>query len=162
MSFNFGFTLASNDEEKKKPVIILVKAGWCTHCKNFSPIYDKIKEEFSSSHPDVLFLSFDIADDDNRKDLIRQYNYIYNANNGKGVPSVYGIKDNKYKLIPHYNNDDVGDTDLKDPKSIFIKNLNLFINSELGKDALINQGGGSLNNKYLKYKSKYLQLKNNM
>ena len=155
---NIGFTRAPTDEQKKNITVILVKANTCPHCVEFAPFYDKIKEELIQSHSNISVLSFDITDETERSNLIKNYNYIYNANRDRGVPSVYCIKDNKYELIPHYNNNDDAD-----PKSIFIKNFNNFIKSKLNKNSQIIQGGGSLNNnKYLKYKLKYLQLKNNM
>ena len=57
--------------DNKENNIILFKAEWCTHCKNFKPIWAELEQQFKSKN-----LRFKVYDSDQNK----LENMAYNIN----------------------------------------------------------------------------------
>lgn len=169
----------------KKVTVILAKAGWCGHCKDFEPIFEEtknnFKEEKNLNDHDVNFLEYDLATDDGKTNFaISHTNALKMV---EGYPTVLvniydkNNKNNKYYTIDHtIVKENIKDDSEKNKEASkrFLTNISNLIKSiDSGNKVLYLQKGGDIQNyktsldeeiyrkKYLKYKSKYLELKNN-
>ena len=64
----------SNSNKNKS--IVLISASWCPHCKNFMPVWNELKNNFSN----VKFINYDASE------LTPELNQKYNTD---GVPSIF-------------------------------------------------------------------------
>lgn len=157
--------------------IILAKANWCGHCKNFEKIYkysqDNYKEydeEFKNLN--LVFSDHDLALEDVRD--IFMINYPKAMEFVEGYPTVLlKIKD-KYLIVEHTILDENQDKEnqVSDASKRFLENISNVIKSLNSENKILyTKSGGSSNiyktsleeetyrKKYIKYKSKYLKLK---
>lgn len=124
--------------------IKLFYADWCGHCRNFKPIWTEFKN--------FLKVNPNLKDKDNKSISIVTEEFDDSNNmeatleKVEGFPTIIVYKNTIERDV--YN----GERTLNGLKKYF----------NLSTDSL-NQKGGNLNyyNKYMKYKLKYLQLKNN-
>jgi thiol-disulfide isomerase/thioredoxin len=71
-----------------QPKLIAFTAKWCGHCVNFMPLFNELKEEYSSK---IKFINYD---SEKNKDQIAKYNI-------EGYPTLYLEYDDK--LIEYSN-----------------------------------------------------------
>jgi thiol-disulfide isomerase/thioredoxin len=111
--------------------VTLYYANWCGHCKTFKPTWDKLKSEFDS-----IGIEYDEYEDSKNKKIMKE-------NNIEGYPTIRIEKNGE---VEDYS----GSRDYNDM-------LN-YLNNKTKEM----QGGKVLDYKklYLKYKQKYLNLKN--
>ncbi len=57
--------MSGGGNEKNK--IILFKADWCGHCKNFKPTWDAISKQFNNKYEFIVY------DADNQTDKFKEY-----------------------------------------------------------------------------------------
>lgn len=170
---------------KNKITVILARAGWCGHCKDFEPIFEESKKNYLNdnflSKQDIEFIDYDLATNDGKNNFT--INHIDALEMVGGYPTVLvniankKEKNSKYYTIEHtIVNPKINSSDEQtiDASSRFITNIsNLLKSLESDNKILYMQtGGGSIDNnktsleeeiyriKYLKYKSKYLKIKN--
>jgi thiol-disulfide isomerase/thioredoxin len=162
----------------KNITILLAKANWCGHCQRFAPVFEysenTYKENSYLKDYDIKFKSFDLADDDEKKNFMLSYLEAFNKVDG--YPTILMIKKNNERLnyyhIDHVEVNNPEDRDqIKSSSEIFIKNIENVLKSidSENKSLFVQVGGKTDNktllseeiyrNKYLKYKSKYLNLK---
>ncbi len=175
--------------------IILAKANWCGHCKNFEPIYTMAEQIYKDNkflkNYNIEFEQYDMADDDGKNKFM--LNHLGAIDKIKGYPTVMinirNLRDkkNEYYEISHSERDFNKKTEQEQILSgsnnflTNIENLLKTIESD-GKIQYVQAGGkiqcvqaggftndkvshSSIENeiyrkKYLKYKSKYIELKN--
>ncbi len=160
--------------------IVLAKASWCPHCTDFTPIFEKAKDKINSKKQlggvKIYLVSFEL-DNDNEKDrFINEYPGLIDFL--EGYPTVYfQLKsDNgrpKTEFINHTISREQNDEGIEKAAEEFIENIvNKYESIKSGKKEIVRvQKGGMRNfitsleeeeyrNKYLKYKRKYLGLKN--
>ena len=168
----------------KEIQIILARANWCGHCQDFEPIYEETTknhngDKFLNKYK-ISFKNYDLATNDDKTNFT--INHVDAVNMVEGYPSVLvnvidkEKKNNKYYTISHT----VIDENIKDKteqkqeaSNRFLVNVtNLIKSIESDNKILYMQTGGVMikyqtssndeiyRNKYLKYKSKYLELKN--
>jgi len=155
--------------------IILARANWCGHCKDFEPIYD-LSQIFYKNNKflkeyNINFENYDMADNDiKNKFMLNHFNAMDQI---EGYPTILiNIKNkenNKYYNIQHTVRDykiSNNKEQIENAALRFLDNISNKIKS-LNSDnkILYTQTGGKNQNelykkKYLKYKSKYLNLKN--
>ena len=175
-------------KQKNKITIILIRAEWCGHCKNFEPIYKKAEEIYKNAQNgsktkktngeetnreeiieflkeyDIKFENYDHSDESVKN--IYMINHGENKNQIEGYPTIFvkieknGI--NEYKTINHTFDDS---TQKKDAETRFLENIMNVIKTQKSDNKIlyIQQGGNNdeiYKIKYQKYKSKYLKLKN--
>jgi thiol-disulfide isomerase/thioredoxin len=167
----------------KEITVILARAGWCGHCQDFEPIYEETRENYSNdkflNNYKINFKDYDLATNQGKTNFT--INHLDAVNMVEGYPTVIvnvndkKNKNNKYYTISHTVIDEKinGDKEKKKEASTkFLVNLtNLIKSLDSDSKILYMQTGGenikyqsSLNEeiyrkKYLKYKSKYLELK---
>ena len=100
MSQQSGGFLESNDEEK--PELMLFKAEWCGHCRNFKPSWDALQKHLTS-------VNFKTIDADEEEETLAKYGV-------EGFPTI--MLKNKNSII-EFNGD----------RSI--DNLVLFVNENI-------------------------------
>jgi hypothetical protein len=164
--------------------IILAKAEWCYHCKEFTPIYELATNRLSpANHLDnckVNFLTFDMANEKRESEFKSTYPELVQYL--KGYPSVYfqlidtqqNIK--KAEFIEHSVAKGQGQQAKIKAADEFINNIVNKYKSMISENKevhiTVKQKGGMLQDitsleevkyrqKYLKYKRKYLEHKNN-
>lgn len=167
----------------KKITVILAKAGYCTHCKNFEPIFEEstnnYKDDKYLDNRDINFIDYDLATDEGKTNFT--ISHLEALKMVEGYPTVLvniydkNDKKSKYYTIDHtVVNHNINDKEKKKEASKrFLNNLsNLLKSLESGNKVLYLQTGGGMRNyqtslkeeiyrkKYLKYKAKYLELKN--
>jgi hypothetical protein len=137
--------------------IVLIKSKNCIHCQRFEPIYEKI-QILGKKMPNVSFSSVEMTDENN----VKQFNEKYKVkieDMVNGVPSVYLINKKKFHSIEHTS---IESNDPLNPSNEDIKKAAEKFLKSLPED--LKQEGGDNNKfyyeKYLKYKQKFLQLKN--
>ena len=138
--------------------VVLIKSKNCIHCQRFEPIYEKI-QLLGKKMSNLSFSSVEITDENK----VRQFNEKYRVNIEdmvNGVPSVYLINNNKFKSLEHTSVDssdpsNPSNEDVKKAAEKFLKNLQEVTKQEGGENSIYYY------EKYLKYKQKFLQLKNN-
>jgi thiol-disulfide isomerase/thioredoxin len=166
----------------KEITVILARAGWCGHCQHFEPIYKKTIEIHSNdkflSKYNIIFKNYDLANDADKTNFT--INHLAAINMVEGYPTVLvnvndkENKEDKYYTISHT----VVDENIKEDEQheeaskrflVNIANLIKSLNSD-SKVLYIQTGGAMIKyktslkeeiyrNKYLKYKSKYIELK---
>lgn len=162
-------------------LIILAKAGYCKYCKDFEPIF-KTAEDICKSNDflkdyNIKFDDYDMANNDVRNTFMITHNKI--KDQIKWYPTVFvNIRDtsDKKNMINNYI---TIEPTIIDPKidekkqqeeaaKRFLENIINGIKT-LQSDSKTNyiQTGGTSKNeiyksKYLKYKSKYYELKNTL
>lgn len=165
----------------EKIVVILAKANWCSHCQRFGPVFDYVNDIYKShddfKNLDIKFESYDLADEAEKTNFVLSHYNAMEKVDGYPTVMVKTIKNNKlnYTIINHVEAQNINDkNDISNAANIFIENiLNCLksINSE--NKSLYVQVGGKIpisydktslkeeiyRKKYLKYKSKYLNLK---
>lgn len=171
----------------RKINIILAKANWCYHCKEFTPIFELAREKIISltdfSNCVVNVEIFDMADKDGKQKLLFEKTYPELVQYLKSYPSIYlQIVDTKNNIKKaEFVNHTVAKGEEVEHKQTaaedFINNLvNMYktmISENKELHISVKQGGGMLQhvtsleevkyrNKYLKYKTKYLEYKNNL
>lgn len=167
---------------KPEILIILVKAGYCGHCKNFEPIFKTAENIYKSNDflkdYNIKFEDYDMVSNDVRNTFMITHNDI--KDKIKWYPTVFiNIRDtndkkniiNEYITIEHtVINPKIAETNQAEAEAAkkFLENIVNGIKT-LQSDSKINyiQTGGTFKNeiyksKYLKYKSKYYELKNKL
>lgn len=139
--------------------VILLKSSLCGYCAEFEPIYNNIKKKYNKKYH---FESFDISDDNEIKKLQQKYNDIYEKYKDTGVPTVLLKVNEKVGeiLIPQIN--EKTEENIKEATKLFYKNLKKVkktMNSNKYKVYTQNGGDEYYKHKYLKYKQKYLLMK---
>jgi hypothetical protein len=168
---------------KQEILIILTKAGYCGHCKNFEPIYEIAKNIYKSNdflkNYNIKFEDYDMVNNDIKNTFIINHNNI--KDKIQWYPTVFiNIRDtndknnivNEYLTIEHTVIDPKNDEKNQQQEAAkrFLENIiNSIKTMETENKITYIQTGGinaSDNNlykkKYLKYKSKYFELKNNL
>jgi thiol-disulfide isomerase/thioredoxin len=172
--------------------IILARASWCPHCKDFEPIFENAKggvSDFDDLKKEKLhFEDYDFADDDVKNKFM--LSHFKAMDKISGYPTVLiniknkSLKTNEYIPIEHSilnEKDGSKEKQLNEASKRFLSKVvsTLKTLKSDGKVKYIQQGGtqqGVSNNynnktslkeesyreKYLKYKSKYLKLKEQM
>lgn len=160
-------------------LIVLAKAGYCTYCKDFEPIFKTAKNIYKSNDflkdYNIEFNEYDMVKPDISNTFMITHNKI--KDDIKGYPTVFvNIRDdsdkkniiNEYEMIEHV----IIDTKINEKKQVeeaakrFLENIINGIKTlkSDSKIAYIQTGGTSINenykSKYIKYKSKYHELKN--
>lgn len=186
----------------QKIFIILAKAGYCIHCKNFEPIFTTAKNickfnDFLKNH-DIKFDEYDMADNTIRNTF--EINHHKIMDQIKGYPTVFiNIRDtsnakniiNDYLEIEHvvanHQMDKDEDKQKEEAAKRFLENIvngiktlnsdskTTYIQTGKGTGTgtgtgmgirQTQKGGSQINEmyklKYLKYKSKYHELKNKL
>ncbi len=154
--------------------IILTRASWCPHCINFEPIYllaqNECKKHNYLKNFEISFEDYDLANNDVKNTFLLNHNELNNKI--QGYPSVFinlknkTSKTNKYFPIDHTVINDKIDKSKQqlDAAQNFLENITNSLKSlNTENKVLYMQKGGDDNimkKKYLKYKLKYLQLKN--
>ncbi len=148
-----------------KTEVILAKASWCPHCVHFMPIFEKSSEDYGNKYK---FSYYDFADDapsPNKDNFENDHAEL--SNSIEGYPTIFlktgGGKHTQISPSIIKNND------INKAVKDFINNIENGYKSLLsdGKIKYINLEGGFMEddflfkNKYMKYKQKYLKLKNN-
>ena len=173
----------------QKISVILTRAEWCPHCKNFEPIYETAKnihKKFEElKNYDIKFEDYDIANDDVKNTFMLNHYEI--KDKIKGYPTVFinlknkNQKTNNYFMIDHTIVDEkLNELEQhEEAAKRFIKNIyNSLKSINSDNKVLYMQEGGNVvderelkkdlekediyKKKYLKYKSKYLKLKNTL
>ena len=134
--------------------VILVKRDGCPHCESFKPVYNDFINNLDNLKDKIKYnLSAHIFDTEKDKSQIINHQLL----NIKGVPSIYLTyfnKNGQQKIINEI-------TDRGSNLSEFTNNLiKTFQNMKI-QDGGSNHSLDPYFNKYLKYKNKYLSLKNN-
>jgi thiol-disulfide isomerase/thioredoxin len=169
----------------KKITVILAKAGYCGHCKDFEPIYEESRNNYKDDKylddQDINFVDYDLATDEGKNNFT--ITHLEALKMVEGYPTVLvnisdkNKKNNKYYTIDHtVVNHSINDDEEKNKEASkrFLINLsNLLKSLDSDNKVLYLQTGGGMRNyqtslkeeiyrkKYLKYKAKYLELKNN-
>jgi thiol-disulfide isomerase/thioredoxin len=144
----------------KNTTVILIKASWCGYCKRFTPIFEKTKKNNSKKYK---FEIYDLGDENSKDNNIFHLNHYKSKDLIDGYPTILIKKNNKYIKIDHTIIDDEDNENQQIDKA----SAEFFINIENGiknldaKDGQVFAGGG-YKQKYYKYKTKYLIIKNNM
>ena len=76
-----------------QPTLIAFTAKWCGHCKEFMPLYDKLKEE---NKYNIQFLNYD---SEIHSGMMTQYNI-------QGYPTIYLEKNNQLYEFNEYRNEE--------------------------------------------------------
>lgn len=168
----------------KKITVILARAGWCGHCKDFEPIFEETRnnykdEKYLNKH-NINFVDYDLATDDGKNNFT--INHLDALKMVEGYPTVLvnvyekDNKNNKYYTIDHtivnQNIKDDSEKNKEASKRFLVNISNLIKSLDSDNKVLYLQTGGGMSKyqtssqeeiyrkKYLKYKSKYLELKN--
>lgn len=156
-------------------IVVLVKADWCGHCKEFKPIYEQANKEIgaNSENKNIKFISYDTQtkeliyhhkDDKNGnyKDKSTKPTYPYADEIGEieGYPTIFviveKIDDNEKKILKKAIENRGSNS--KEFNEIIIKTIKNLESDSKSETVLV---GENINyeSKYQKYKSKYLGLK---
>lgn len=170
--------------ESNKINVVLVKAAWCHYCNDFLPIYNKssniVNENKSLQNYNVAFETYDITIPSEEQNLKKKYPELLDKIDGYPFVFLQTVHDNKNKVSPiHHvvaNHDDkLNEADeIKKSATEFVDNISngyKTLTSD-SKDLFTNMTGGGNKNldrttknealsrqKYIKYKTKYLELK---
>jgi len=167
----------------EKITVILARANWCGHCQHFEPIYEESEKKYKDNkylqNYTIKFDNFDLANDDVKNGfMLGHYNAMEKIS---GYPTVLvnitdeKNKKNNYHIIEHTLIDEkINDKNKQiiEASERFLNNISNVLKS-LNSDGsiLYVQTGGAMVNyqtsmqeelyrkKYLKYKSKYIELK---
>lgn len=160
-------------------IIILAKAGYCGHCKNFEPIFKTAKNIYKSNNflkdYNIKFDEYDMVEQDMNNTFTITHNKI--KDDIRGYPTVFiNIRDvgdkknivNDYMMIEHViiNPKIDEEKQVEEAAKRFLENIVNGIKTlkSDSKIEYIQTGGMAVNeiykSKYLKYKSKYHELKN--
>lgn len=162
-------------------LIIMAKAGYCSHCKNFEPIYEIAKNIYKSNNflknYNIKFEDYDMVNNDIKNTFIINHNDI--KDKIKWYPTIFvNIRDtsdknniiNEYSTIEHTIIDPKIEEkkQQEDAANRFLENIVNRIKTLEAENKItyLQTGGLNLSNndiykkKYLKYKSKYYELKN--
>ena len=162
--------------------IILAKASWCPHCVDFTPIYEIAQSKLKPNQVDncnINFISFELDDNSQKNRFLQEYPGLIDFL--EGYPTVYfqmkelnGGSRAKTEFINHTISKQQNKQGLDEAATEFIQNIvNKYKSIKSGKSEYVQiQKGGMINyktsmneeeyrNKYLKYKSKYLNLRTN-
>ena len=149
-----------------KVTVILAKASWCHYCTKFSPIFEaaekNIKSESYFKNKDITFETYDLAEEQGKKNIFAKYPEAQLFIQGYPTVCVKTTVNGKDRMfqVDHtaidVNKNMKEDKLLHDAAKRFNKNIisKLMSNEQNGGDTYIK--------KYLKYKHKYLSLKNKM
>ena len=168
----------------EKITLLLAKANWCGHCKKFEPIYDHSEEKYKNNKYlnkyEIKFEKYDLADDNEKNKFM--LSHFKAMDKVKGYPTLFvNIRDGKkndYHMISHTQEDQSikGDEARRiDASEKFLENVSNLLKS-LESDSKVSyvQTGGNMTlpqstledevyrKKYLKYKTKYLELKSKL
>ncbi len=167
--------------------IILARASWCPHCKDFEPIFENTKNVISEFddliNEKINFEDYDFADDNIKNKFI--FSHLKGMDKISGYPTVLiniknkSSKTNDYIPIEHVildEKDGSMEKQLNEASKRFLSKVVSVLktkNSD-GKIKYVQEGGSNNNlnktslneethrEKYLKYKYKYLKLKEQM
>jgi len=167
---------------KKEILIIFVKSGHCGHCRNFEPIYEIAKNIYESNNflkkYNIKFEDYDMENNDIKNTFIINHNDI--KNKILYYPTIFiNIRDisdknniiNDYLPIEHtIINPKINEKNQEEAAKRFLDNIvnGLKTLESENKIQYIQQGGLNISKdeiykkKYLKYKSKYYKLKNEL
>jgi hypothetical protein len=144
---------------------IFLKRTGCPHCEDFQPIFDELhmllKKELENKGTSFNIIIYDIIDTKEYDKFKTDFPHINNW--FVGVPSMFidskinkkirfGFIDLNYPKKPHLLNNEEKKGVAKDILEKFMNKYKKFTSQE---------GGNNYINKYLKYKNKYLFIKNN-
>jgi hypothetical protein len=169
----------------KEITVILARANWCGHCQHFEPIYNVAKNNHDNKNDKFLnkykisFKDYDLATNDGKSNFT--INHLDAVDMVEGYPTVLvnvrdkENKNNKYYTVSHTvidNNIKNEEKQNQEASERFMANIsNLLKSLDSDSKVLYMQTGGAMVNyqtslneeiyrsKYLKYKSKYLELK---
>jgi len=165
----------------KDYIVILARADWCGHCRNFEPIYDNAKNNYKKNKYlkdlKINFKDYNLADD--KIKTIFMMNHLKASDKISGYPTVLiNIREknnkNDYFTVDHTVIDSNLDKDkqIDEASTKFLENISNALKSlSNGNSSLFINVGGEHNknftsledskyrDKYLKYKSKYLKIK---
>jgi len=158
--------------------IIYANTSWCPHCMDFTPIYKLAKKAINDLDGcPIKFLSYALDNENEKQLFIQTHPGLIDFL--EGYPTVYfqylkGGDTVKTEFIKHTIAKEKDDKGNKKAADEFIENItNKYKSMKSGRVDIVKvQKGGMINyktnmdevnyrNKYLKYKSKYLELKNN-
>jgi thiol-disulfide isomerase/thioredoxin len=165
----------------KEISVILVRANWCGHCKNFEPIFDETKKNYLENdffkNYKMKFVDYDMESSEGKIAFENSHGDAQNLVNG--YPTIIvkisdSDKKEKYHTIDHTvvdNSVEKKNQHQHASKKFLNKLIDLIktVNSDQ-KITYTDEGGFNnkyrtslteinFRNKYLKYKSKYLKLK---
>lgn len=167
----------------KEITVILARANWCGHCQDFEPIYEETiknhdNEKISNKY-NISFKNYDLATNEGKTSFT--INHLDAVKMVEGYPTVIvnvndkQNKNNKYYTISHTlidENINGEDEQKQEASERFFTNItNLLKSIDSDSKILHMQTGGAMVNyqtslkeeiyrkKYLKYKSKYIELK---
>jgi len=145
------------------PKLILFFVEECPKCKKLKEIINTLEEKLKSNieTSGIEYKEFDIKNDvkDKRLDITVEFNLLKKHNESiNGVPQLFIFNEDKYGII-----------NISDSKNFF--NLDTILNNILDKFKEINSENYKnrensiswdeiFKKKYIKYKNKYLKLKN--
>ena len=160
----------------KEIEIILAKATWCRHCKNFEEIYNHSKNNYKKNSElknlNLLFSDHDLALEDERDIFMKKY--LNAMDFVEGYPTVLIKINDKYLIVEHTVLDEKEEkkNQVDEASKRFLENISNVIKSLNSENKILyTQSGGSSNiyktsieeetyrKKYIKYKFKYLKLK---
>jgi len=159
--------------------ILLVKADWCGYCRMFIPIFNKAKEILKNKDSKFELTAYEFADEKQNnleKDIKSKNDFLNNYSSLEkkieGYPTVFMIVNDKdYNINTTSINENISkDKQLEDAANKFINNIlqtHKTVTSDRKDNYIAHSGGNIFNNdiiyrnKYIKYKSKYLELSKN-
>jgi hypothetical protein len=167
--------------------IILVKSATCPHCIRFDPVWKYTSENHNltkqlGGSKQINFKSYDMVKQGEKTALQRDYTGLYEVVDGYPTALLHFFHDDKIRVVQvehtsinmrgGYQDNNTNNIKLiKEASDKFLQNIinkyNTIVSNK--KEVHINLQNGGLNEnysqsiykeKYLKYKAKYLKLKN--
>jgi thiol-disulfide isomerase/thioredoxin len=88
----------SSKDDNKKPVIILLHAEWCGHCKTLEPEWKRMKTELDKKTTDnIIFEEIESAELDDKLPIISK-TYLNDVPiEHRGFPTIGSIRDHKFE-----------------------------------------------------------------
>lgn len=160
--------------------VVLVKANWCGHCKNFESIFDNTSKILKNNNKlkRVNLKSYDFADNEVKEQFEKEHGKV--SQYIDGFPTVFVRKENKHDVKYTLIDTSHEDINIKEEDERLYGATNEFINNiENGLVTLNSQKGGNYEcmleqslkdtlkenyykKKYLKTKKDYLDLQKKM
>lgn len=173
----------------KEFLVILAKANWCSHCQQFEPIFQEAEKQYKSNKYlkkyDIKFKDYDMATKEGKNNFA--ISHLGALNMVDAYPTVIvGVHDKEKKNTKYYTvshtvednkNNDNDSNPKKEASERFLNNINNLIKSINSDGKVVYMQTGGFNDKsfsnhqtlaedsiyrekYLKYKTKYMKLKN--
>ena len=139
--------------------LILLKSSGCGHCTSFIPIFEKVKNSklYNCSIYDTEDKKNYVLFKDSYPDIIEKFD--------GAVPTIYAIVNDKFQEVKSARVKGDSNEELNNAVDEFINNINNSIKTLQSENHTVYvQTGGNKNEKYykqkyIKYKTKYLQKK---